>query len=414
MSETSGAVEPTGTPETTGTSEATGADEASTVRYRVATLGLGGDRPTGALPPGIDRVIIEADVVRIEGLVRWPGCEVDLSARVIEVVGSEPAVLDVSGAEPVPNFDGAEHAPAGQAGAPGGSGRDGGAVTIVAGEIVGELEIRSNGGPGGNGQGGGDGIAPAAKPAAKDGRFTAKTKFGLSHWKSSGPYGGKVLVKPGIGRAYVAVAYGANGSQGHNGGLAGTAGQPGDGGAAGLVQVRLGDQADTTPTIDAAGGAAGAPGPAGKPPAGGAGALGGRNRIYWYSWPNTHEGHTNGDDTLRQAARDHRIAHRARTGAHGAPGAAPESPTAEPGPATEPVVEQMVAADLGADLTPELLTYVLGLAERVLASGDRDGAEDRLRWLVDVTAERSDDEGRRVGETAAGHRTTLAEEEPAA
>jgi len=388
------------------TSEATGADEAGTLRYRVATLGLGVDQPTGALPPGIDRVIIEADVVRVEGLVRWPGCAVDLSARVIEVVGPEPAVLDVSGAEPSPNFDGAEHAPAGQPGAPGGPGRDGGAVTIVAGEIVGELEIRSNGGPGGNGQGGGDGIAPAARSAAKDGRFTAKTKFGLSRWKSSGPYGGKVLVKPGIGRAYVAVAYGANGGQGHNGGLAGMAGQPGDGGAAGLVQVRLGEQADVTPTIDATGGAPGAPGPAGKPPPGGVGAPGGRNRIYWYSWPNTHEGYTNTDDTLRQAAREHRIAHRARTGPHGAPGAAPESPTAEPGPATDPMVDRSRPADLGAGLGTELLDLILGRAEHDLAADEHGRAEARLRWLVEVTAARQDEAAKRINEVASGHQAS--------
>ena len=401
-------------------------NEHTTLSYRVGALRLGADEPATVLPPGIDRVVIEADVVTIDGLVRWPGCQVEIMARRVEANGPEPAVLDVSGGRPEPDFDPEQQAAAGQPGAAGGQGRHGGDVTIVAGSIIGALQVRSNGGAGGAGQGGGHGIQPPTRGAAKDGRFTAKTKFGLQKWKSSGPYGGKVLVKPALGRAYVAVAYGANGGTGTVGGWAGLSGQPGTGGTAGQVRILHGGQQGATaePSVVAEGGPAGAPGQPGQPGAGGGGGAGGRNRLYWYSWPHTHEGWTTTDDTLKAAARTHRIGHRARTGPAGAPGGVHPSPTAEPGHPTEPVIEQAAAAELGAELGPALLALVLGLAERAAANdddadGDGDGAgagagdraEDRFAWLVAVTAGHRDDEARRVGEVAAKHLAPSTDEE---
>ncbi|MEL6985595.1 MAG: hypothetical protein AAFO29_24400, partial [Actinomycetota bacterium] len=291
--------------------------------------------------------------------------------------------------------------------------------------VDGDLEIRSNGGAGGDGQAGGHGIRPPAPRAAKDGKFTKKTKYGLSWWKSSGPYGGKVYVTPAAGRAYVAAAWGQRGARGATGRPAGPSGQPGNGGTGGRIVIRLSDETATSPRVVAAGGPPGQPGPPAKAGAGGPGGAGGRNRIYRYSWPKTREGFTNANDKkLRETARDFGISHRAATGGAGAPGPVPASPTAEPGQPTDSSIEVEGPEVLGADLGTDLLALVLALVERDRAAGhqslgrpggdeteDQDLARARLRWLVDLTAARGDAEGRRIHQDAAARLTAMADEE---
>ncbi len=365
----------------------------SLLSKRVLHLRLAeGDELDVLFPPRFERVVIEADTLWIEGLVRLPGRVLDIRARVIEAhaVDERPATLDVSGGPAHPDFhagtsaaNGTPTKPDGLAGQDGGAGCAGGSVAIAAERVNGALHVRADGSPGGDSQSGGNGAQPKQVNGV-DGAFL-KAK-----WPAKGRYGGRVLQGQGL-QNYVAYAAGQPGGDAKAGGAAGASGQPGDGGRGGKVHLQLGSDA-TTVTTSAAGGAAGQPGASATPGAAGKAGSGGRNLMYSYNITKTRKAYARAgvDSVIDDYAKKFSIAARAAGGCGGAKdGPVPPLPTARPGPDGEVSVETVSSEALGALLDVDFLRLVLAGASTALAAGDEALALQRYRWLATITAQRS-------------------------
>jgi hypothetical protein len=377
----------------------------SLLSKRVLHLRLAeGDELDVLFPPGFAHIVIEADTLTIEGLVRLPGRALDIRARVIEAhaVDERPATLDVSGGPAKPDFhagtsaaNGTATKPDGLAGQDGGAGCEGGSVVIAAERVIGALHLRADGSRGGNSQSGGNGAQPRQVNGV-DGAFV-KAK-----WPAKGRYGGKVLQGQGL-QNYVAYAAGQPGGDAKAGGAAGASGRPGDGGSGGKVHLRLGS--DATVTTSAAGGAAGRPGASAIPGAAGKAGSGGRNLIYSYNITKTRKAYARAgvDAVIDDYAKKFGIAAHAADGRGGAKdGPVPPLPTARPAADGEVLVETVSPEALGAVLDVDFLRLVLAGASTALAAGDEALALQRYRWLATITAQRSasDEQVARIHEAA--------------
>ncbi len=364
----------------------------SVLSKRVLRLRLAeGDELDALFPRRFERIVIEADTLTVEGLVRLPGRALDIRARVIEAhaVDERPAALDVSGGPAHPDFhagtsaaNGTATKPDGRAGQAGGAGCEGGSVVIVAERVIGALDLRADGSRGGDSESGGNGAQPKQVNGV-DGAFL-KAK-----WPAKGRYGGKVLQGQGL-QNYVAYAAGQPGGDAKAGGAAGASGQPGDGGRGGKVHLRLGS--DATVSTSAAGGAAGQPGASATPGAAGKAGSGGRNLMYSYNIAKERTAYARAgvDSVIDDYAKKFGIAARAAGGRGGAnDGPVPPLPTARPGADGEVLVETVSPEVLGAALDVDFLRLVLAGASTALAAGDEALAMQRYRWLATVTAQRS-------------------------
>lgn len=357
-------------------------------------------------PADFRSIVLHCEVVEIVGTISWPERDVTIQARQVVALG-DTAVLDVSGAPAAPSFgpedaagSGTPAAPDGQPGAAGGDGSRGGDVTIVVHEVIGDLQIRSNGSDGGNGQRGGDGVQPA-RPDGVDAAWKDSRKP-----EQGSLYGGRKLQG---GTWWVAWAAGQAGHPARRGGNAGAGGRPGAGGDAGRIQVRTSVGADNVSAI-CRGGLAG-----GAPPVAAAGVAsepgrGGKNRLYYqeYSifgakmaghgdnWVGAKSGHVPYYKKKYQLADNNKDStQRAEDGT------VPSAP--EPGAngrSQTPQVETAPPAEMAAEVSVELLALTMSRAQRDV-SIDPDLTRRRCSWLLDLTEGTTNDGLRALRQTAA-------------
>lgn len=192
--------------------------------------------------------VVFADRITVDGEVRTEGFSLTLVCREISFgLGSQ---INSSGKPAARNF------PAGlpkegshDAGAPGGDGdnggdgADGGAVFIAAMQIVGQVNIKSNGGPGGRGQDGGNGRQGPQGTPGQD--------------VDSNDHARRAIPRESIG------------GKGGTGGPAGLPGTPGSGGKGGKIELFFVSPPAVEPELAISGGQPGEPAAGGKPGSGG-------------------------------------------------------------------------------------------------------------------------------------------------
>lgn len=173
-------------------------DVVQTVEFVLSSSTAGG---------GVDLILI-ADVITISGKISLPGRNVTLAAR--KVIAKEGSTVDCSGESGTAHRnradDGRTPGADGKDGATGDRGKRGGDIRVAAGEIVGPLHLRSNGGDGAKGQTGGTGAIGQTGDA------------GSSADEFHGPQ---------------------HGARGKKGATGGSGGRGGDGGATGLIAVSV-------------------------------------------------------------------------------------------------------------------------------------------------------------------------------
>lgn len=178
-------------------------------------------------------MIVVADTVFVEGVVRAPSRDLTIAAR--KVVFRDGAQIDTSGEAGVDRSDtapqGVTPGDKGGDGQKGASGAPGGNVSIFASQVQGVMNIVANGGAGAQGQQGGAGAQGA-----------------------TGLQGSPASSKNDAGK----------GAPGGRGGTAGSGGQGGDGGVAGKIFCILSASPQTDPQFSALGGRGGDPGVPGR------------------------------------------------------------------------------------------------------------------------------------------------------
>ena len=366
--------------------------ELPTLRQRLTRLRLSEDDDLDTVfPPAFGRFELAVDVLELDGLISFPGRSLDIRARQVVVTGDAPAVIDVSGLAAEPSYapDGSDAATSGTAsslngesGAAGGPGNDAGDVTIVAGEIVGQLVVRADGSDGGNGQRGGNGARPT-RPDGEDAAWIDRNK----PEKGSRFGGGKLQG----GLWWVAVAHGQPGPPAETGGSAGAAGPGGAGGDGGQVVVALaGSIADVG--ASATGGAAGLTAADAQPGPPSAPGRGGRNRLYYQQYAafnaargNDWVGSTYGEFPYYK--RKYKLANANRNSTTKAgPGSVPaRPPDAVAGQDRTPDISTREPGQLADDLGIEPLELALARAHQT-GLDDPDLALQRYQWVLDLTA----------------------------
>lgn len=370
--------------------------ERPTLRQQLTKLRLSEDDDLdAAFPPTFGRLELVVDVLELDGLISFLGRSLDIRARQVVVTGDGPAVIDVSGRAAEPSFaaDGSDAARGGTAGAPhgqpgaaGGHGNDAADVTIVAGEIVGQLAIRADGSDGGNGQRGGNGARPT-RPDGVDASWVDRNK----PEKGSRFGGGKLQG----GLWWVAVAHGQPGHPARAGGNAGAPGPGGDGGNGGQIVVSI---AGSTSMVGAAadGGRGGLTAIDAKPGPPSAPGRGGRNRLYYQqytiigtrtsdrgdNWVGTGTGH------FPYYKRKYKLANNNKNSTTKAgPGSVPaRPPDAVAGPGQTPDLSTRDPGQLADDVGVESLELVLARAHQARLD-DPDLALQRYHWVLDLTAD---------------------------
>lgn len=368
------------------------------VRIRVPTLLLDGRHPADGFLQQHQHVIIYADNLQVRGRYCLLGRTVEIFARRIE---ADQAIIDVSGAPVTISYDvaqadasldGTAASPNGKPGADGGRGRDGGAITITAGEITGNLTLVANGSQGGNSQRGGNGASPAPRNG-QDGRFT-------KHDPPAGPFGARVVQPKGL-HWYWEMAYGEKGGDALPGGDAGPPGRPGDGGAGGHLDLRYVAVPALPPQFIADGGAAGRPGDPALPGAAGVPGLGGRHCLYQYhvtgnpfAWTSTWEGYADSHRAeVKDVVRQHKLSTRASSGAKSDQrGTVPEAPRAEPGPTGTNASRQVATDAIAGECDTGYLDLIRQSAAADAAHGNTRRALDRYQWVAALTRTGRDDQ----------------------
>lgn len=369
--------------------------ERPTLRQRLTKLRLSEDDDLDAVfPPAFGRLELVVDVLELDGLVLLLGRSLDIRARQVVVTGDGPAIIDVSGPAAEPSFapDGSDAAPNGTAasphgrpGAAGGQGNDAGDVTIVAGEIVGQLAIRAEGSDGGNGQRGGNGVRPT-RPDGANASWVDRNKR-----EKGSRFGGGKLQGPFW---WVAVAYGQPGHRARPGGNAGASGAGGDGGDGGRIVVSI---AGSTSMVGAAanGGSAGLTAVDAQPGAPSAPGRGGRNRLYYQQYTiigaKTSE---RGDNWVGTSTgqfpyykRRYKLANANRNSTTKAgPGSVPARPAdARAGTGQTPDVSTLASSQLADEFGVDPLELALARAHQVEVD-DPETALQRYQWVLDLTA----------------------------
>lgn len=335
------------------------------------------------------RVIIHADIVKVRGRCFLPGHAVEIVARRIE---ADHGTIDVSGApaksydpeKPEPSLngipDGTGESVDGKDGAAGEDGHNAGSLTIMAGEIAGDLRLVANGSTGGSGQRGGDGAKPKKAKDGRDGEFTA-------HEPPVGKFGAYVVRDYGS-RWYWEMAHGEKGGNAGAGGRAGAAGKPGNGGTGGDIQLIYVADPSTPPNLEANGASAGAMGVPGKPGPAGEPGIGGKNRLYQYHWPcqRWEKYADDGDSDVREIVGRFGLAHHAASGDPAKPGEVPPNPApGVDGAAGSTKSARISAADLHLAIGLDYLEFMLRIAEEDAECGNIPRALERYQWLQQLT-----------------------------
>ncbi len=363
------------------------------------------------------RVRIRADVVRVRGHLKWPGCELSILARLVE---SEQATLDVSAPPVERSFDieawepalaGTEAVPQGKPGAPGDAGQPGGRLHVGVGRIEGRLTLRADGAAGGHGQRGGRGAKPAKGAPGRDGVFT-------SNEPPAGPYGAYVVRGRG-GRWYWEMAYGETGAAAHPGGDGGASGAGGAGGAGGAVTVLHFEPFTLLPDLSAAGGMAGN---AGRPSEGGEPGepgLGGRNKLFQFHWvplvgSRWQKFADDPNANVREIVARFGLALRAATGA---PSTARGKVPPQPGPALEGAqgkleMRHVQPGELAGLRESGYLAMCCDAAELDERRGRTARALERYRWVAQLADGTEDGARRALGQRALERLRMLTSPEP--
>lgn len=356
-------------------------------------------------PPQYQRLVVYADSVTIEGLVRFPGQSIEIYARHVAAESSSKnaPTLDVSGALPKRDYvidqhftdlDGTQDSRDGKPGDGGDVGGSAGSVSITAFHIEGDLTILADGHKGGNSQRGGNGCQPK-QVNGSDSRFTVYD----DDWPVKGPWGGEELSY--IWRVhYVAWASGQPGGKAENGGNAGPPGQPGDGGRGGDVMIRFIADNSQIPTISNKGSDPGLAGKAGTPGEAGLVGIGGRNQLYiWTAGDLGGSGVDQGfvgeakpHSDVDRTAEKHEIPNRADSGAGGATrgGGAGPLPEAQPGKPGDQSKEQVAFTDVHQYFDLDYLKLIQARARRDFDERRFEQAIRRYRWLAGLTKDNPD------------------------
>ncbi|XP_070567569.1 uncharacterized protein [Ptychodera flava] len=295
---------------------------------------------------------LQAVTVTVKGDIKWKGRNVYITAVNLTVIG-EKATIDASyqsAGQPDHKLaarDGMSPGEAGQDGAKGGNGNQGGDVKMhIAFLFGGQLEVMSTGGPGGRGQDGGNGREGAAGSPNTD--YDACCR----------------------GRS-------TTGNKGGKGGDAGKAGQPGDGGRGGDVTFLTLNQTwediyvlytTSVPSVDVSGGEPGEQAEPGKPGPGGPGGMGSKTNcrshgMLW--WKKKKCEGSNGAN-----------------GPKGDSGAvAPPAAKAKKGPEGTAVIRSIDIQEFSKYISKEMVQVTLREGNKYYKNGEFSSARDVYLWV---------------------------------